>query len=195
MGNAKNSVKNSIDGISDLILEIQQYAIEDVPITKKRGARVRTTKSILENLDNAFWDSIRAEVSRMLVANINAIRVMNKPQYAAWKRRARENGYTVRVLENGAADVPVKYIRGGFLTGTIRERVSQVSVEQRKKNQRSVRPDSIEYSIDFSNLRNNYNEIFEKFVTNSGYKDIFSLTEQQLNYILEKIAGRIAQSL
>lgn len=194
MPSAKNSIKNGIEGISELIDQIKMYAIEDVPPTKRRSAKIRAEKNIIENLDEGFWLTIRDEISRMLVANLNAIRIMNKPEYAEWKRRARINGYNVQVFKDGTKET-VKFIRGGFLTGTLRDKVSEVEVAQRKKNTRSRRPDSIEYTIDFSDLRNDYNEHFEKFVKENGYDDIFALTEQQMDYILERIASRVSVNL
>lgn len=194
MGNSRNSVKNSIEGISEMLEEIQKYSIEGIPVTRVRRAKIRTTKTITSNLDDRFWNLIAEEISRMLVQNINAIRVANKPEYAEWKKRARERGYTVQVLDDGTKS-EVKYVRGGLLTGTLREKVRNVSVEERKKDSKSLRPDQIEYTIDFGNLKNRYNEYFESFVEKFGYKDIFALNEQQLSYILEKIASKATENL
>ena len=187
MAYGKRSVKIALDGIAEIIDEISKYTTEENDIKKKKA-----TRSVkVYDLGDQFWESLRDEISRLLVSNYNAVRIMNKPKYQEWKRRARENGISVRVTTSGD-EAEVSFIRPALRTGTLREVIRDVQVKNKKINVKNLSSSSIQYSVNISDLFKNYGRRFAKRVERDTGADIFSLTESQINDILERIISQIS---
>lgn len=196
MSRARASALLAVDSLGEIIEEINRFEFGPPTRKGKRSKKSSSKKPILAELDDSFWDAIREEISRMLVTNYNAIRMMNTPKYAEWKKRAKEEGLSV-VATEGGKPIPVLYVRGALLTGTLRERVRNVRVNRRKISQKNVNPESIQYSVDLSGLRNAYDKKFQEWLKSGGYEgdEIFVLRDDQANTILEMILSKIAEDL
>jgi hypothetical protein len=183
MGSGKQSADKALNIIDEVLSEIESYSLESTSRIKTKNKK----KKKIDNLDDNFWQSIRNEISSILVSNYNNIRITNSPKYYQWKTRARENGINIVVTEDGG-EAAVIYIRPALRTGTLRERLKNVEVVRKGVTAKNVGPDSLEFTIQLDDLKNNYgNEFFRKIVLERTGQDILALTDNQIDGILEKI--------
>lgn len=169
------------DGLQEILDEILQYSLE----SNTRGKKKRR----IESLDETFWNFVGEKISQMLVKNYNQIRILNKPDYYRWKQKARDNGISVVVTETGE-EADVKYIRPALRTGTLRERIRNVTLNSTSINGFRSNNASIEYEINVSDLKNDYGNRFEELILEKTGQDLMFLTDQQADEILELIINR-----
>lgn len=189
MSYGRKRVEISLGDLSDILGELNKYDVGDTVSKKAKKIKSSSNKKIYD-LPEFFWENIREEISDILVSNYNKIKVMNTPKYTEWKRRAKADGISV-VVTTDEEEANVLYIRGSLRTGFLRERISHVEVKKKKISVSNVSSSSIEYFIDISDLLKNYGRRFAKKVSKETGKDLFLLTDQQVNEILENVLSKI----
>lgn len=189
MASDKDSLSKTFSILSDIIEEIKVSSLEEIDIKIKPKKTTQKKKNKLKNLDDQFWEEIRLEISNLLRKNYNAIRIINSPRYQNWKRRAKEKGLNVKITDSEKK--PVIYIRPALRTGELRDRITDIDF---KGNTTKKFPNfKISYEVTVSDLYNDYGNRFRNAILSKTGLDIFALTEEQLQYILDKILRKLAE--
>lgn len=178
------SIKISIDIIATMLEEISKYNIDDT-IGKAKKLKINS-------LDEKFWSFIRKKISSLLISNYNNVRIRNKPEYYEWKRRARERGLEVQVTKSGDK-APVQYIRPALRTGTLRNRLREVQLRN-KRPIRKANGKSIEYTVSVGDLYKDYGSRMRDLILNETGQDILLLTQAQQDEILEFVLDAYLRS-
>lgn len=180
------SAATAVLGIDAMLGEISRWAFSDADVAGGRLS-LKTRKRGISNLDEAFWETIRQEISSILVRNYNAIRMLNTPAYYAWKQRARERNLSVEVARGQRR--PVVYIRPGLRTGYLRERLRDVRLKER----RGSFGKSVQYEVNLADLTRQYGARFLDMVEDRTGRNILLLTQDQLEIIMSKILSRVVE--
>lgn len=167
--------------------DIRRYTLD---ATDMAFGGAKTGRKIYD-LGDGFWETIRDEISRMMVQNYNSIRIMNSPAYYAWKQRARETGLSVRVGKDGST-ASIKFVRPALRTGTLRERIGRVEVQNRRINVSRISASDIKYKVSLTGLYKNYGRRFADLVKDRTGEDILVLRPHQVVALMEMIVSQIA---
>lgn len=170
----------------DVIADIEELSLEKKSSSPKSGRKIR--KLVISDLDVPFWERIRLEIIKMLIYNYNHIRIMNTPTYQEWKKKAIENGRSVKVEDS--LKKSVIYAFPSLRTGHLRQQMQNIEMSYRNLDPDDMSADFL-FTLDLSDLINNYGEKFRELVKERKDYDPFLLTEEQTNQIMRMLEDKL----